>query len=204
MPSSFSLHALPISLTQKAVLMDYSDNTGINQNDVMLCTVLAPVSKEKTKLQECSDPEPDLNPDPYLWLTDPDPGHCMIEFLFQLPGFRIRIDLMRNRIRIRIQHYFLLRIRIPDPDPGFDDLKLKKITAEIFFFFFWSKTTIYLSLGLHKGRPSYRRSLQPSKKTSSTSKHENSVLFSIFVGHFFPPGSGFGSAIWMRIRIRIQ
>jgi hypothetical protein len=27
-----------------------------------------------------------------------------------------------------------------------------------------SKTTIYLSLGLHKGCPSYRRSLQPSKE----------------------------------------
>jgi hypothetical protein len=29
---------------------------------------------------------------------------------------------------------------------------------------FGSKTTIYLSLGLHKGSPSYRRSLQPSKE----------------------------------------
>jgi hypothetical protein len=57
-----------------------------------------------------------------------------------------------------------LRIRIPDPDPGFDDLKLKKITAEKKLIFFGSKTTIYLSLGLHKGCPSYRRSLQPSKK----------------------------------------
>ena len=42
------------------------------------------LTKKKTKLQECSDPEPDLNPDPYLWLTDPDPGHCRIEFLLQL------------------------------------------------------------------------------------------------------------------------
>jgi hypothetical protein len=58
-----------------------------------------------------------------------------------------------------------LRIRIPDPDPGFYDRKLKKITAEKKIkFFFGSKTTIYLSLGLHKGRPSYRRSLQPSKE----------------------------------------
>jgi hypothetical protein len=57
-----------------------------------------------------------------------------------------------------------MRIRIPDPDPGFDDLKLKKIPAEKIINFFLSKTTIYLSLGHHKGRPSYRRSLQPSKK----------------------------------------
>jgi hypothetical protein len=30
--------------------------------------------------------------------------------------------------------------------------------------FLGSKTTIFLSLDLHKGSPSYRRSLQPSKK----------------------------------------
>jgi hypothetical protein len=35
----------------------------------------------------------------------------------------------------------------------------KKFTAENF-----SKIAIYLILGLHKGRPSYRRSLQPSKE----------------------------------------
>ncbi len=40
----------------------------------------------------------------------------------------------------------------------------------------------------------------PQKRTSSTTKHENSVLFSIFVGHFCPPGTG--SAIGMRIRIQ--
>jgi hypothetical protein len=32
-----------------------------------------------------------------------------------------------------------------------------------FFFFSLSKTAIYLSLGLLKGHPSYRRGLQPSK-----------------------------------------
>jgi hypothetical protein len=58
--------------------------------------------------------------------------------------------------------------------------------------FFGSK--IYISLGLPKGRPSYRRSLQPQKRTSSTSNHENSWLkildFSILVDNFCPPGSG--------------
>ena len=44
----------------------------------------------------------------------------------------------------------------------------------------------------------------PQKRTSSTSKDENSVLFSIFLGHFCPPGSGSGSTICMRIRIRIH
>ncbi len=71
-------------------------------------------------------------------------------------------------------------------------------------FFFWLKTKIYLSQGLHKGRPSYRRSLQPSKENIQHFKTWKFYTFSIFVGHFCPPGSGSGSAIWMRIRIRIQ
>ena len=33
----------------------------------------------------------------------------------------------------------------------------------------------------------------PQKRTSSTSKHENSLLFSIYVVNFSPPGSGSGS-----------
>jgi hypothetical protein len=41
----------------------------------------------------------------------------------------------------------------------------EKNTAENFLnFFFGSKILIYLSLGHHKGRLSYRRSLQPSKE----------------------------------------
>ncbi len=105
--------------------------------------------------------------------------------------------------------FFLIVIRNLDLDSGsgFDDLKLKKIYSWKFLFLFsWSKIAIYLSLGLYKGRPSCRRSLQPSKRTSSTSTHNHTVLFSIFVGHFCP-GYGSGSAtqikrIWIRIRIR--
>ena len=48
---------------------------------------------------------------------------------------------------------------------------------------------IYTKASLHKIRPSYRRSLQPFKRTSSTSKHEISRIF-FFVGHFCPPGFG--------------
>jgi hypothetical protein len=59
-----------------------------------------------------------------------------------------------------------------DPDPF---LKIKNCSL--------------LSPGFQKGRPSYRRSLQPSKRTYNTSKHEISSLFSIFVGYFCPPGS---------------
>ncbi len=47
-----------------------------------------------------------------------------------------------------------------------------------FFFFFRSKIAIYLSLDLHKGRPNYRRSLQPSKENVHTWKHEISWHFS--------------------------
>jgi hypothetical protein len=54
----------------------------------------------------------------------------------------------------------------PDPDPiriqGFNYQKLKKNYSRNFFFL--SKTAIYLSLGLHKVCPSYRRSLQLSKE----------------------------------------
>jgi hypothetical protein len=40
----------------------------------------------------------------------------------------------------------------------------KKFTAGKFFKFVFNKVAIYLSLGLHKEHPSYRRSLQPSKE----------------------------------------
>jgi hypothetical protein len=49
----------------------------------------------------------------------------------------------------------------------------KKFTAKTFLIFFYylnllrSTTTIYLSLGLQKGRPSYRRSLQPSENVQN-------------------------------------
>ncbi len=78
----------------------------------------------------------------------------------------------------------------------------KTFTAEKKFLFFWSKLAIYFSLGLHKERPSFRRSLQHSNKVIQHFKHENSLFFSIFVVHFCPPGSGSGSAFWMQIRFQ--
>jgi hypothetical protein len=59
----------------------------------------------------------------------------------------------------------------PDPDPiriqGFDDQKCKKFTAKKIKFVLDQKLQFfYLSLGLQKGRPSYRRSLQPSKENN--------------------------------------
>jgi hypothetical protein len=50
-----------------------------------------------------------------------------------------------------------------------------------------------LSLGLQKGRPSYRRSFQPSKENIQLVKTCNCLIFSTFVGHFCPTGSGSGS-----------
>ncbi len=69
---------------------------------------------------------------------------------------RLRIRIYFIGIRVRIQHLCWIPIRIQ----GFNCQKVKKkITAEKNFIFF-SKTTIYLSLGLHKERPSYIRSVQ--------------------------------------------
>ncbi len=63
--------------------------------------------------------------------------------------------------------------------------------------FFLSKTAIYLSLGLYKVCPRYRRRLQLTKEAI---QHFKTWIFSTFVGHFCPPGSGSG----FRIRIRIH
>jgi hypothetical protein len=56
----------------------------------------------------------------------------------------------------------------PDPDPiliqSFDDPEnWEKFFAEKNLKIFSSKIAIYLSFGLDKGGPSYRRSLRPSK-----------------------------------------
>ncbi len=54
---------------------------------------------------------------------------------------------------------------------------------------FLSKIAIYLSLGLHKGRTSYKRSLQPSKENIQHFKTWISQLFFCLCGSFFPSGS---------------
>jgi hypothetical protein len=83
----------------------------------------------------------------------------------------------------------------PDPDPiriqGFNDQKLKKITAENFFiYFFLSKTAIYLSLGLHKVPyvQVIEEAFSSQKRPSNTSKHELLLLpiFVYFCGSFLP------------------
>ncbi len=56
----------------------------------------------------------------------------------------------------------------PDPDPGFDDQKLEKNLQLKIVFNFLIKITIYLSLGLHKGRQATGEFFISQKRPSST------------------------------------
>ncbi len=111
---------------------------------------------------------------------------------FSVAGLQIRIHF----IRIRIQHFRLNTN--PDPHPiwiqGFNDQKLKKnYSWKKNLIFFWSKNAIYLSLGLHKVRPSYKRSLQLSKEAIQHFKTWTLKKNFYFCGPFLPS--------WIRIRI---
>ncbi len=84
----------------------------------------------------------------------------------------------------------------PVPNPGFWWQKVEKnYSSKTFKIFFGSKITIYLYLGLHKGCASYRRSLQSSRENIHHFKTWKFFNFSIFVGHFCPPGSGSSTQI---------
>jgi hypothetical protein len=84
-----------------------------------------------------------------------------------------------------------IRIRIQSGSRALMTKKKKKLQMKKKLNFFGSKTTIYLSLGLHKERPSYRRSLQLSEENIQHFKKHG--FFSTFMGYFCPPGSGSGS-----------
>jgi hypothetical protein len=79
--------------------------------------------------------------------------------------------------------FLVLKTRAVDPDLLNSDL----------FVFLGSKIAIYLG-------PSYRRSLQLSKENIQHFKKLNLFTFSMSVGRFFPPGSGSGLRIWIRIQ----
>ncbi len=85
-----------------------------------------------------------------------------------------------------IQHFKWIRLRVRIQ--GFVWLtKLKKIfNLNFLLFFFWSKIAIYFSLCLHKGRPSYRRSLQPLKKNIQRFERWNLITVFYFSVPFFP------------------
>jgi hypothetical protein len=75
---------------------------------------------------------------------------------------RIRIGFNADPDTDQDPAFFVIRIRIPIK--GFDGQKVEKVSAEIKIIFFGSKIAIYFSPGLQKERPSYRRSLHPSKE----------------------------------------
>ncbi len=81
---------------------------------------------------------------------------------------------------------------IPIRIQGFDDRNLKKVNNWKKLNIFWSKIAIHLSLGIYKGRPSYRRSLQSSKENIQHFKIWNFITFFYFCGSFLPS--------WIRIR----
>ncbi len=99
---------------------------------------------------------------------------------------------------IRSWAVFRIRLLIPDPDPGFSwpkigkNLHLKKIPYS-----FWSEIAIHLFLDLYKGRPSYRRSQEPSALKSEQSALQNIKFLNLFCfcGSILPS--------WIRIWIRI-
>ncbi len=118
--------------------------------------------------------------DPYSFFPDPDPA----------PEFDVG-----DQYGSGSKSGYASRSKF-NTDPGLKWPKIEKKLQLKFFFLFWSKTAIYLSLGLHKVCPSYRRSLQLSKEAiqwSNTSKHELLPIFFYFCGSFLPS--------WVRIRI---
>ncbi len=109
-------------------------------------------------------------------------------------------------MRTRIQHFRLIADPPPDSvldtDPGFWWPKTVKLFSWKQFIFFISKVAIYLSLGLHKGRPSYKRSFQLTiKKKIQHFKIWNFFTFSTFADHFCHPGSGSSRPKSIQIRI---
>jgi hypothetical protein len=84
----------------------------------------------------------------------------------------------------------------PDPDPafqariririqGFDDQKLKKKKSRHFFLLFLTNIAIKFSLALHKGRTSYKRSLQLSKENIQHFKKMKIINFFLFLWVIF-------------------
>ncbi len=104
----------------------------------------------------------------------PDPQHC-----------RIHWSWIPNWIHwFRIRHFRL--------NPGLWWPKFEK-HLQVNLIFFWSKMAIRLPLSLHKKRPSYRRSLQPSKNNIQHFKTLNSL-------QMFPIIS---SAGWFQLALKL-
>ncbi len=116
-----------------------------------------------------------LGPLPLLSLYNSPCQLCNRVDRFFYPVSRIRIHWVRIQIRC-----------FRDQNLG-KNLQLKKFT-----FLVKNCTVIYLFLGLHKGRSSYWRSLQPSKENIQQFKTWNFFTFFLFlwvIFQFCPPGS---------------
>ncbi len=94
----------------------------------------------------------------------------------------LRIRIHWFWIRIRIQHFSCISIRIRIQ--AFLTKNWKKITAEKIW---WN---IFL---IHKGRPSYRKSLQPSKENIQLVKTWIFDIFILFLWLIFDPDPDFES-----------
>ncbi len=114
-----------------------------------------------------------LLPDSGQGLAELDPTQPISQQVSVVKYFRITIQgcgsvfiFSGSGSGSRVWGWIPVRIRIQSGSRALMTKNWKKITAEnfYFYFFFWSKTAIYLSLGLHKVCPSYRRSLQLSKE----------------------------------------
>ncbi len=127
------------------------------------------------------------------------PTSAFLLILMKLaPGLRVRIDLMR----IRIQHFFKSRIWMRTPRRcGPHEVPHPKIQKNLQFEIFFS-IKIYLSPGLHKGRPSYRRSLQPSKENIQHFKTWKFFTFFYFCVSFLPSWIRIQQLKLMQIRFR--
>ena len=136
-----------------------------------------------------------INPDPdpaFFLIADPDPLPNPEFWWLKVAKKFIAVTLFYISGSLNCN---LLILRPPDPDPlpnpGFWWPKIDKkfIAVKLFIYFLDHKIAIYLSLGLHKGCTSYRRSLKLAKEKKSS----NNFFFYI-CGSFLPS--------WIRIRIQ--
>ncbi len=95
---------------------------------------------------------------------------------------RIRINLFRTVSGIF--GWIPIRIRIQSGSRVLMTKYWNKYKLEFFFTFFLWKIVISYSLEFQKERPSYKRSLQSSRKIIQHFKKSNLLIFTIFVGHF--------------------
>ncbi len=72
---------------------------------------------------------------------------------------------------------------------GFDDQRLKdwrkKYSRKFLYIYFFDQKSIFIYV------QATGEVFSPQKRTSSTSKKRTLLTFSMFVGHFCPPGSGY-------------